>query len=326
MKIDLFFKLIIAIALFFGIGYLVQQSLNKPKPVACTLEAKVCSDGSSVGRTGPNCDFAPCPSETSCEGETCSVAVVPQDWKSFADSNTGVSFRYPENFGTQYISIVDWPPAAAISNGTSTCVAAGSAIAPAGRTEPRTINGRDYCVNEESEGAAGSVYTQYAYAFARENKTVILTFTLRFVQCANYDDPQKTACEKERASFNPDNTIDQIAQTLKVAALLPQNSGIKGNVVLGPTCPVVRNPPDPQCADKPYQTKLDVMTADKSKLIAEFQSGADGKFTIPAPPGQYVIQNAAGASPLPRCTSDGVITVFANSYIDATVSCDTGIR
>ncbi len=31
------------------------------KPVACTLEAKLCPDGSSVGRTGPNCEFAPCP-------------------------------------------------------------------------------------------------------------------------------------------------------------------------------------------------------------------------------------------------------------------------
>ncbi len=30
-------------------------------PVACTLEAKVCPDGSSVGRTGPNCEFTACP-------------------------------------------------------------------------------------------------------------------------------------------------------------------------------------------------------------------------------------------------------------------------
>lgn len=29
--------------------------------VACTLEAKVCPDGSSVGRVGPSCEFAPCP-------------------------------------------------------------------------------------------------------------------------------------------------------------------------------------------------------------------------------------------------------------------------
>lgn len=28
---------------------------------ACTQEAKICPNGSAVGRTGPNCEFAPCP-------------------------------------------------------------------------------------------------------------------------------------------------------------------------------------------------------------------------------------------------------------------------
>jgi hypothetical protein len=28
---------------------------------ACTMDAKICPDGSSVGRTGPNCEFAACP-------------------------------------------------------------------------------------------------------------------------------------------------------------------------------------------------------------------------------------------------------------------------
>jgi hypothetical protein len=32
------------------------------KPVACTLEAKICPDGSAVGRGGPNCEFEECPS------------------------------------------------------------------------------------------------------------------------------------------------------------------------------------------------------------------------------------------------------------------------
>lgn len=31
------------------------------KPVACTQEAKLCPDGSAVGRSGPNCEFAECP-------------------------------------------------------------------------------------------------------------------------------------------------------------------------------------------------------------------------------------------------------------------------
>ncbi|MEZ4200665.1 MAG: hypothetical protein R3B69_03745 [Candidatus Paceibacterota bacterium] len=38
--------------------------------VACTEEAKQCSDGSFVGRTGPNCEFAACPSEKSKGGSS----------------------------------------------------------------------------------------------------------------------------------------------------------------------------------------------------------------------------------------------------------------
>jgi hypothetical protein len=32
------------------------------EPVACTLDAKICPDGTAVGRIPPDCDFAPCPS------------------------------------------------------------------------------------------------------------------------------------------------------------------------------------------------------------------------------------------------------------------------
>jgi hypothetical protein len=33
--------------------------------IACTAEAKICPDGSAVGRTGPDCEFAPCPGSDS---------------------------------------------------------------------------------------------------------------------------------------------------------------------------------------------------------------------------------------------------------------------
>jgi len=35
---------------------------TSPPPQVCTQEAKMCPDGSYVGRTGPNCAFAACPS------------------------------------------------------------------------------------------------------------------------------------------------------------------------------------------------------------------------------------------------------------------------
>lgn len=40
-----------------------QLSSGAPKAIQCTLEAKLCADGSAVGHTGPNCEFAKCPEE-----------------------------------------------------------------------------------------------------------------------------------------------------------------------------------------------------------------------------------------------------------------------
>lgn len=44
------------------LNYSIWQIPATPRqPVACTQEAKVCPDGSAVGRVGPDCAFAPCP-------------------------------------------------------------------------------------------------------------------------------------------------------------------------------------------------------------------------------------------------------------------------
>lgn len=60
-------------AFYLGIAY--QERIDRPfmrdkyevDPksigVACTMEAKICPDGSSVGRTGPKCEFEKCPGE-----------------------------------------------------------------------------------------------------------------------------------------------------------------------------------------------------------------------------------------------------------------------
>ena len=50
--------------LLFAVGWAGWKLWFSPEPVACTEEAKICADGSAVGRTGPNCEFAPCPGET----------------------------------------------------------------------------------------------------------------------------------------------------------------------------------------------------------------------------------------------------------------------
>ena len=106
--------------------------------------------------------------------------------------------------------------------------------------------------------------------------------------------------------------------------ILPYNSGVRGVVLLGPTCPVMRDPPDPQCADKPYATTVTAHRDGVKEAFARTQSDANGAFEFSLPPGSYKII-AAGGTMLPRC-SPVSIAVAASGYATTTISCDTGIR
>jgi hypothetical protein len=189
-------KILLALAFIVVIGggaYLYfskDKAATEEEQVYCTQEAMECPDGSYVGRQGPNCEFAACPGAS--------------DLKTYNDSATGASYKYAD-LSTKYISTVEWPPKVTVTNKPYTCVER------TGVTSSQTINGHEYCVTKTVEGAAGSTYTDYVYAFGKDGKTVSLSFNLRSVQCGNYNDPEKTACEKERAAFNPDTLADQMA-------------------------------------------------------------------------------------------------------------------
>jgi hypothetical protein len=113
---------------------------------------------------------------------------------------------------TKYITTVDWPPKINTENTPFTCTEAGSETDRAGQTKQLVINNHTYCVTKITEGAAGSIYTQYAYARAKNNQTEIFTFSLQFVQCGNYSEPEKTSCEQERQMFDINTFIDQYIQ------------------------------------------------------------------------------------------------------------------
>jgi len=54
------FVFVFAALIFFISACAVVPQPRGPMPAFCTEEAKICPDGSAVGRTGPNCEFAPC--------------------------------------------------------------------------------------------------------------------------------------------------------------------------------------------------------------------------------------------------------------------------
>lgn len=76
--------------------------LNSKSQVACTLEAKLCPDGSSVGRTGPKCEFTACPKTTPTPDPTA-------NWKTL-DSSVDISKDFyvpggrPKDFTLKYPS------------------------------------------------------------------------------------------------------------------------------------------------------------------------------------------------------------------------------
>lgn len=105
---------------------------------------------------------------------------------------------------------------------------------------------------------------------------------------------------------------------------LSTDSGVRGVVLLGPTCPVLRDPPEPGCADKPYETAIAAYRAGSGSLVAAGTSDAAGAFEFALAPGSYTLIAAGGAT-LPRC-SEASVTVVAGRYESVNIFCDTGIR
>lgn len=79
---------IFLIALGIG-GYLIYSGKisTKPEQLFCTMDAKICPDGTGVGRIPPKCEFAPCPSGNN---ETA-------NWKTYTSNKYSFSIKYPAN-------------------------------------------------------------------------------------------------------------------------------------------------------------------------------------------------------------------------------------
>ena len=98
-------------------------------------------------------------------------------------------------------------------------------------------------------------------------------------------------------------------------------SGIRGTVVLGPTCPVQHAGASP-CLT-PYPATL-VVTDSDDRQVARTTARADGSFEVILPPGEYVILPRPG-NPFPQAQPLDV-TVVPGQFAEVQINYDTGVR
>lgn len=129
-----------------------------PGPVACTMEAKQCPDGSYVGRTGPKCEFTPCPTiqPSSTEGRVCSGS---------SDKSCGSGYECSQDCGPPVARESDPTPGyschiAGKPRMCPICLASNTMIAtPEGEVNVKNMNSgmRVWTLNAHGDRVAGTV-------------------------------------------------------------------------------------------------------------------------------------------------------------------------
>jgi hypothetical protein len=130
---------------------------------------------------------------------------------------------------------------------------------------------------------------------------------------------EKTALVLEEGNLSP-FVAPKISPTTTPEAL----SGVEGTVTLGPTCPVMMNPPDPQCADKPYETTLVISSTQSGKSSLVVKTDATGHYKALLAPGTYIVSAQSGAT-LPRLQPINFL-VRNGMMTELNFSFDSGIR
>lgn len=101
----------------------------------------------------------------------------------------------------------------------------------------------------------------------------------------------------------------------------PADSGVEGQVLIGPMCPVVQV--GQECPDQPYQATLTVNSLEGER-IAQVQTDEQGRFKLSLPAGSYILHPESPNS-LPFAP-DQPFSVQAGQFTQLTITYDSGIR
>jgi hypothetical protein len=98
------------------------------------------------------------------------------------------------------------------------------------------------------------------------------------------------------------------------------DTGISGVTMAAPQCPVERQ--DSPCPARPVSARIIVKDGSGTEVTA-FNSGADGRFRVVLPAGQYVLVTA---DQMPPTLAPKAVTVVTGQFTEIELTLDTGIR
>ena len=101
-------------------------------------------------------------------------------------------------------------------------------------------------------------------------------------------------------------------------------TGLKGHMMIAAPCPGPTLDDKP-CPDQPLRASFEVLDS-KNKVVARFQSDAEGRFEIALPPGTYTLIPEAGAPLFNPRSQPQRVTVQTDAMTDVTLRFDSGMR
>ena len=103
--------------------------------------------------------------------------------------------------------------------------------------------------------------------------------------------------------------------------------GIAGYALAGPVCPVVSDPPDPACNDRPVPGAVVIVRDANGTEVARATTGADGTYAIALGPGSYTVE-AQPVEGLMGTPAPQPVEVPAGTAqpVQVDLAYDTGIR
>ena len=196
-KIIVIFIILILVAVgYFGYThYFLNNADNNQENIGCATEAKICPDGSAVGRTGPDCEFALCPDETA-------------DWLVYRNDEYNFSLSYPDDFfdsnqqpkllsgDCNYDVFPSQCPninrivAKDLSSAGGDISAIENNLSSSGywdvKGQQEIIDDVPYCLYAVGDAATGHVFNYYYYATVKDKKCLVVSLVAATENCDFY--------------------------------------------------------------------------------------------------------------------------------------------